>query len=112
MIDLAYAMSQPPAGQNPTWFYLSQLPFMLAIFAIFFFLIIRPQQQERKRRDQMLANLKKGDRVITTGGLIGTILGINERTVTLRIADSVRVECLRSAVNGLYVPAEAEKESA
>jgi preprotein translocase subunit YajC len=85
---------------------------MVLVFAIFFFLLIRPQQRERQRRESMLANLKKGDRVVTTGGLIGTVMGLNERVVTLRIADSVRVECLRSAISGIHAPVEAEKESA
>jgi preprotein translocase subunit YajC len=50
--------------------------------------------------------------VVTTGGLIGTIMGLNEQTVTLKVADTVRVECLRSAVTGPHLPARAEQESA
>ncbi len=112
MIDVAYAMGLPPgAGSSPTSVIIQLVP-MILVFAIFFFLLIRPQQREKRRREDMLASLKKGDRVITTGGLIGTIVGMNERIVTLRIADSVRVECLRSAINGLYGTVEAEKESA
>lgn len=101
MIDLAYAMGPAAPGQGGPASILVQLLPMVAIFAIFFFLLIRPQQRERKRRDEMLASLKKGDRVVTSGGLIGTILGITDHTITLKIADSVRVECLRSAVTGL-----------
>lgn len=103
MIDLAYAMTQPPGGGSggPGAFLIQLVP-MIAIFAIFFFLLIRPQQKQRRDREQMLARLKKGDRIVTTGGLIGTIINLNEQTVTLRIADSVRVECLRSAVTGLH----------
>ena len=112
MIDLAYAMGPTPqAGSGPGAIAVQLIP-MVLIFAIFFFLLIRPQQRERKRRDEMLASLKKGDRVVTSGGLIGTIVGINEQTVTLRIADTVRVECLRSAVTGPHGAARAEQESA
>ena len=60
----------------------------------------------------MLSSLKKGDRVITSGGLVGTIVGLGEQTVTLRIADSVRVECLRSAITGLREDAKVSQESA
>ncbi len=112
MIDLAYALGPSPQGGGGPGSMLIQLVPMILVFAIFFFLLIRPQQRERKRREDMLASLKKGDRVVTTGGLIGTIVGLNERTATLRIADSVRVECLRSAISGLHGTVEAEKESA
>ena len=112
MIDLAHAMGPlPSGGSGPASLFIQLVP-MILVFAIFFFLLIRPQQRERKRREEMLTSLKKGDRVITTGGLIGTVVGLNERIVTLRVADSVRVECLRSAISGLYGAAGAEKESA
>jgi preprotein translocase subunit YajC len=112
VIDLAYAMGPSPGGGSSPGSIFIQLVPMVLVFAIFFFLLIRPQQRERQRRESMLANLKKGDRVATTGGLIGTVMGLNDRVVTLRIADSVRVECLRSAISGIHGPAEAEKESA
>jgi len=91
---------------------LVQLVPMVAIFAIFFFLLIRPQQRDRKRREEMLTSLKKGDRVVTSGGLIGTIVSLGDQTLSLKIADSVRVECLRSAVTGLRGDARAEQDSA
>ena len=111
MIDVAYAMAPSPQGGGPGGIALQLVP-MVLIFAIFFFLLIRPQQRERKRRDEMLRSLKKGDRVVTSGGLIGTIVGLNEQTVNLRIADTVRVECLRSAVTGPHGAARGEQESA
>jgi preprotein translocase subunit YajC len=113
VIDLAYAMPpSPPGGGGGPFSMLIQLVPMLLVFAIFFFLLIRPQQREKERRRGMLANLKKGDRVVTSGGLIGTIVGLNDRTVTLRVADAVRVECLRDSVNSLFSTADVEKESA
>jgi preprotein translocase subunit YajC len=112
MIDLAYAMAPSPGGGSGPGAIMIQLIPMVLIFAIFFFLLIRPQQRERKRREEMLASLKKGDRVVTSGGLIGTVIGLNEQTVTLRIADTVRVECLRSAVTGPHGAARGEQESA
>ncbi len=112
MIDLAYAMGPLPSGGSGPGSIIIQLIPMVLIFAIFFFLLIRPQQRERKRREAMLSNLKKGERVVTSGGLIGTIVGLSEQTVTLKIADTVRVECLRSAVTGLHGAARAEQETA
>jgi preprotein translocase subunit YajC len=112
VIDLAYAMGPPPSGSSGPASMLIQLMPMVLIFGIFFFLLIRPQQRERKRRDEMLQNLKKGDRVVAAGGLIGTVVGLNEQTVTLKVADTVRVECLRSSVTGLHATARAEQETA
>ena len=74
------------------------LPFVL-IFGVFYFLILRPQQQKMKTHQNMLANLRRGDRVVTNGGLIGTISKIvDEREVQLEIADNVRIRQVRSMI--------------
>lgn len=99
--DLAYASAQPPGGGALS--ILPQLLFFAAIFAIFYFLLIRPQQKERRKREQMLRVLKKGDRVVTTGGLHGIIVGLNEHSVILKIADQVKVECDRVAISRVVV---------
>lgn len=109
MIDLAYASALAPgAGAGAA---LTQILFLASIFAIFYFLLIRPQQKQKREREQMLRGIKKGDRVVTTGGLLGTIVGLNEDTVVLKIADQVKVECLRSAVAGVRGPGGDGKES-
>ena len=77
---------------------LTQLLFFAAIFAIFYFLLIRPQQTQKRERERMLGALKKGDRVVTTGGLHGTITGLDEQKVVLRVADQVKLEFDRTAV--------------
>lgn len=82
---------------------------LLFILVIFYFLLILPAQRQRKRTQRMLAALKTGDRVITSGGILGTVVGIKENSVTLRVADQVRIEVLRSAIAGLQ-PAAAESE--
>lgn len=112
MIDLAYAMGTPPGGTSGPASILIQLAPIVLVLAIFFFLVIRPQQRERRKREEMLAALRKGDRVVTSGGLIGTIVGLSEQTLSIKIADSVRVECLRSAVTGLRTEGKGEHESA
>jgi len=77
---------------------------MIIVFAIFYFLVIRPQQKKQRQaqqeRDEMLNSLKVGDKVVTTGGIYGTIAAARENTVTLRIAEKVSIEILRSAISG------------
>ena len=76
----------------------TQVLFFAAIFAIFYFLLIRPQQRQKRDREQMLSAIKKGDRIVTTGGLHGTVTGLSEHTVTVRVADQVKLEFERGAV--------------
>ncbi len=110
--DLAFAAAAPPGGGGGgTAALLTQVLFFAAIFAIFYFLLIRPQQKQRREREQMLASLKKGDRVVTTGGLHGTITGLNEHTVTLRVADQVKLEFDRTAVGRIVAPGAAERDA-
>jgi preprotein translocase subunit YajC len=79
-------------GETPTFrdTCLSQLPFFLVIGAILYFMLIRPQQKQEKARRQMLAAIKVGDEVVTSGGLHGTIASLTEATVTLRV-DKVKM---------------------
>jgi len=109
MVDFAYAAAQAPGGGG-FGSVATQVLFFAAIFAIFYFLLIRPQQKQRKEREAMLAAVKKGDRVVTSSGLHGTVVGLNEHTVTLKVADQVKLEFDRAAI-GRIVPV-GEKESA
>ncbi|HJQ67433.1 MAG TPA: preprotein translocase subunit YajC [Blastocatellia bacterium] len=99
---------QPGAGS----FITTLLPFIL-IFGIFYLLVIRPQQKKQRQlqqeREELLNALKTGDKVVTTGGIYGTIVAVRDNTVTLRIADKVSVEVLRSAIAG---PQSAELKEA
>lgn len=90
------AMAQG-GGQGASGGFASLFPLFL-IFGIFYFLLIRPANQERKRHDEMLKALKKGDRVVTNGGLHGSIHALTDSIVKLRIADKTTVEINRSAV--------------
>ncbi len=76
------------------------LPIIL-IMVIFYVLLILPAQKRQKKVAQMLSALKNGDKVITTGGVYGTIVGIEDDAIQLRIADQVKIKVLRSAVGGL-----------
>ena len=85
------------------------MPFLL-ILPIFYFLLIRPQQKKQKQFQEMLAQIKKNDKVVTTGGIHGLIVGVAEQTVTLKVADNVRVELEKSSVARVLKP-EVEAES-
>jgi preprotein translocase subunit YajC len=79
---------------------------MIAIFAIFYFLVLRPQSRKAKDHQRMLSELKKGDEVITQGGIIGKISGITDVEITLQVQEGVRLRVQRSAVQGRYVAPE------
>lgn len=81
-------------------FLASLLPLIL-IFAIFYFLLIRPQQKRQKQRNAMLQALKKGDKVITIGGIHGTIVDITEERITLKVSDTTKMVFERNAVNAV-----------
>jgi len=70
----------------------------IAIFVIFYFLLIRPQQKSQKRHKELLSNLKKGDQVVTSGGIYGTIAKLRGDVVLLQIADQVKIRVARSAI--------------
>ena len=90
--DLAYAMgSNPQAGQGQGGGLMGFLPLIL-IFVIFYFMLIRPQQKKAKEHKSMLENLKKGDKVITSGGEYGVIEEVKTNTVVVKIAENVKVK--------------------
>jgi len=84
------------------------IPFIL-IFVIFYILIIRPQNKERRKHQELLDNLKSGDRVVTAGGIFGTIHSVTDESVQLKIGEKMKITVLRSAVRGLQGSELAEK---
>jgi preprotein translocase subunit YajC len=95
----AFLFLQAGAGQPNTL--LSLLP-MILIFGIFYFLLFLPMQRQKKAQKEMLATLQAGQTVQTTGGIIGTIVQMDDDTLVLRIKpDNVRIQVARSAVSGL-----------
>ena len=74
---------------------------MIAIIGIFYFLMIRPAQMRQKKITAMLNNLKNGDKVITNGGIYGTVVGLESDAVQLRIAEQVKIKVSRNAIAGL-----------
>jgi len=109
--DIAYAMAPgSSAGGGGMRDLLATLPLFIGMALIMYFVMYRPQQKQRQDRERMLASLKRGDRVVTTGGLHATVTGLNEHTVTLRVADQVRLEFDRTAV-GRIVETQGEKDA-
>ncbi|MGE0679822.1 MAG: preprotein translocase subunit YajC [Candidatus Binatia bacterium] len=108
MIDLAYAQAGGPAtGPHPV---IQFLPLIL-VFVVFYFLLIRPQQKKSKERQDMIGNLKRNDEVLTTGGLYGKIVEVNEKMVTLEIAPKINVRVDRQHIDALVSGAKASKTS-
>ncbi len=86
---------------------LGNIFFILAIFVVMYFLMIRPQRKQQRERDAMLAALKKGDKVVVGGGIHGSIIGVEEKTLLVQIADNVKVKVERNAVAAMVKEAEA-----
>jgi len=91
---LAFASGEPPSAL------LQFLP-ILIIFGIFYLLLIAPMRKRQKALQTMIENLKKGDKVVTTGGMYGVVAAIDEKVVHLKIADNVKIRVSRSAIGGL-----------
>jgi preprotein translocase subunit YajC len=100
MADVVWAMARPEGGAPESPFWVQLVPFF-AIFVIFYFLLIRPQAKRQREVAKMLAGLKKGDRVLTQGGIFGVVVGVKDDMVVLKIADNVKIEVARSAVTGV-----------
>ncbi|MFH1196517.1 MAG: preprotein translocase subunit YajC [bacterium] len=97
-MDFLIAMA-PQGGEGGGGGMISTLIMFGAIFAIFYFMIIRPQQKKAKEREKLLSNLKKGDKVVTSGGVHGTIAGLEEKTCLLDVGNNVKMKMERSAIN-------------
>ena len=89
-------MGQPSSGEGPGL--MSNVILFGSIILIFYFMIIRPQQKRTKERQKLIESMKKGDKVITSGGLYGIVAGLDEKTVLVEIADKVKVKLDRSSI--------------
>jgi len=96
--NLAFAMGGTGAAGGAQGNPLGAFVPLILMFAIFYFLLIRPQQKKAKQHKEMIGALKNGDRVVTNGGIFGTIVRMSETTIILEIADKVQVEMLRNTV--------------
>jgi len=106
IVDPAWAQGGAPMSPAV----MNILP-LVAVFAVFYFLLIRPRQKEEREHQDMLANLKRNDEVITSGGVYGKVMSLNDNVVTLEIAPKVQVRVARSRI-GSVVTATANKDKA
>ena len=93
---MASILMAAPGGQGPG--FSDQLLLILVIFAIFYFIVFRPMRKRQRDSEQMIAALKNGDRVVTNGGIYGTVVGVSDDVVQLRIADHVKIQVAKSAI--------------
>lgn len=86
---------------------LISLLYIVGLFAILYFLMIRPQQQRQKKHQEMISSIKTNDKVITIGGIYGTIEKIKDNSIILEVADNVQMEFLKTAISQVVNQAEA-----
>src|ERR1043165_4199306 len=95
----AIALLQTAGANSALALFIQVLP-ILAIGLVFYFLVIAPANKQRRKTESMLSSLKKGDRVVTSGGIYGTVQGVEAEVVYLKIAENVKVKVARSAITG------------
>lgn len=111
MFDLisALALGSPGQGGGAGGLFASLLP-IAAMIAIIWFLLIRPQQKEQQRHRELVQNLKKGDEVVTVGGVFGRIMSLDADKVSLKVADGVKIDVERSKIVRVQAPHVEEVE--
>ena len=107
MFNLVYAMGTGGTGGGTGGGGLGAFLPLIIIFAIFYFLLIRPQQKKSKQHKELLADLKKGDKIVSSGGLHGSITGLADDVVTVEISPKVRVKITRSSIAGVIKKSES-----
>lgn len=97
MVTDAWAQAAGSSGPavNPL---LMQVPYFLVMIVLFYLILIRPQQQQKKNMEKMLSALKRGDRVVTSGGIIGTVVDVDDQRAVLRTGGDIKLEFLKSAI--------------
>ena len=106
-MDFSLLAQQVPSAQTA----LVQFLPILLIAVVFYMLVFRPMKTKQKKLDHMIANLQPGDRVITSGGIHGTIAAVKERTFLLRVSDQAKIEIAKSAIAGLQSDEESKVAS-
>lgn len=102
LVPLSLATQGPGASAFP-W------PWVFGLVFIFYFMLLRPQQKEQKKRREMLGSLKKNDKVVTTSGMFGQIVALDDHTVTLKVDENVRIRFSRAAIDRSVVEPVPEK---
>jgi preprotein translocase subunit YajC len=109
-IATAYAMGAPGGDAAHGGGGFSGLIMMVVIFAIFYFILIRPQQKKMKEHKKMVEDLKKGDEIVTAGGMYAVVENTTPDTLTVKIAEGVKVKITRSSVGAVVTEKDKPKE--
>ncbi|MEN6499391.1 MAG: preprotein translocase subunit YajC [Rectinema sp.] len=99
-------------ASNPTGSLVSTIVTFGLVFVIFYFLIIRPQNKKQKQMQQMIAGVKKGDKIVTIGGIHGVVTSVKESTVLVKVDDGTRIEFSKSAIASVSPTKTEEKAEA
>lgn len=95
------SLAQGETAAPPANGFLMQLPVMLALFALMYFVLIRPQRQQQKKLQEFQSTVSKGDEVLLGNGLIGTIVGLNDKVASIEVSEGVEVKVVRSQIQSL-----------
>ena len=109
-MNVAPFLQAAPSSPGMAGGLLQLAPYVL-IFVIFYFVLLAPMRKQQKKTREMLAALKKGDRVLTSGGIYGTISQIEDQVVWVKLADTVKVKMARSAITGVVNESEGPKDA-
>ena len=107
---MAMAGPQPGSEQDPRAGLLQMVGMFVILGVMFYFLLIRPQQKQRKEQENLIKNVKTGDKILLNSGIYGIVSNVKEKTLMVKIADNVKVEVLKSAI-GSVVQKSAEAET-
>jgi len=108
MLQILIALGGQPQSGQPNPF--GSLVMMGLIFAIFYFVLILPMRSKQRKLEQLIKELKSGDKVVINPGIYGTIVGVDEETFLVRVDDKTRLRVLRSAIAGLQSDADAASQ--
>ena len=97
MAGIFFAFANPSGGEGSPSLLTSFIPILL-LFVIFYFLLIRPQQKKQKQHQEMVTSLRRGDKIVTNGGLYGTVVDVKDHVIVLKIAENVKIELIKNAV--------------
>jgi preprotein translocase subunit YajC len=106
---IVFAQDKAPPQQSAPGI-MSMLPMLLAMFLVVYFLMIRPQQKKQKDTKKMLDEIKKGDKIVTIGGMLGTVGNVKDTTVMVKVAENTVIEFKKSAVHQVVAKDGTEKK--
>ncbi len=108
----AFLAQTAPDGGGPSSMLASPLVRMVAIGAVFYFIIFRPQQRQAKQHTAFIGGLKKGDEVVTQGGIVGTVVLVEDRTVTVDVGGGTKMRIVKNQIAGQWKPVETQPAKA